>query len=569
MRTTKRILAVFLSVCLLSLSVGSSWFDSRHMTQVEAASVAAGAGLTAATLFQICLFVGAVAGTCYVAGEVMEHQEQIARAGKNFIDSVTEIPEGWILRMTEASGQEYVFGSEALAVVQATGWDVIQGGGPSGDDHNDDDDKGGGDKKGLLDLFHPANQMVGSFTALGAAWFYDNASRLYQKWAGGAELSPAEQAVIDPFLEGYIDSAVTSAQWTGKVFPYQGRTGRIDGIRNGTANYQDYYEYVQFQFDSQLPVAGTYYTGTMNVYDPAIRTTRAVTSYCFSVYCLQADGSSKFLRAWDYYHRSPSGFSQEGLFHDYKTITWQSSTPFSLDCNFPVFASAIEAQNYLAGTAPVTDALNYAQIYREADWLSEDWRGVLIDPLADIALSLSQLIDLAKALGLHAVGRSLSPSELSDLIARSLPAVNPDLLPGAAGVPAIVPDPALDPIYYPHAGAHPALQPVPGPEPDPGPVTPSPDPGDGDTDAGRYKVDLTSIFPFCIPFDFIALLRVLDADPVAPRFEFPVVIPALDYRSCVILDLSPFDDVARILRICENVSFLIFLMFATSKVIRW
>lgn len=85
----------------------------------------------------------------------------------------------------------------------------------------------------------------------------------------------------------------------------------------------------------------------------------------------------------------------------------------------------------------------------------------------------------------------------------------------------------------------------------------------------HYQVDLKDIFPFCIPFDFIELLGVLDAQPRAPCFTFPVVIPALDYREDVELDLSIFDDVARVIRLCEKVSFILFLMFVTSKVIRW
>ena len=109
--------------------------------------------------------------------------------------------------------------------------------------------------------------------------------------------------------------------------------------------------------------------------------------------------------------------------------------------------------------------------------------------------------------------------------------------------------------------------PDPGTKPDPGA---DPDPGsDPDIKMTDYQVDLRKIFPFCIPFDFIALLNVLDADPAAPCFTFPVVIPALDYREDIRLDLSVFDDVAEVIRICEKVSFLIFLMFATSKVIRW
>lgn len=77
------------------------------------------------------------------------------------------------------------------------------------------------------------------------------------------------------------------------------------------------------------------------------------------------------------------------------------------------------------------------------------------------------------------------------------------------------------------------------------------------------------LFPFCIPFDFVTLLNALDAEPVAPCFDFPVSIPALNYQTTIKLDMSVFDDVAKVIRICEKVSFLIFLMFATSKVIRW
>lgn len=90
-----------------------------------------------------------------------------------------------------------------------------------------------------------------------------------------------------------------------------------------------------------------------------------------------------------------------------------------------------------------------------------------------------------------------------------------------------------------------------------------------DMDAADYKVELTGIFPFCIPFDFVALLKTLDAEPRAPCFTFPVVIPALDYREDVKLDLAIFDDVAKVIRLCEKVSFILFLMFVTSKVIRW
>lgn len=185
---------------------------------------------------------------------------------------------------------------------------------------------------------------------------------------------------------------------------------------------------------------------------------------------------------------------------------------------------------------------------------------------------MSQLIELMKQLGLKTM-QGLTAQQLLELLKETLPELDPGLLPGATPAPAV--DPALDPIYYPDPEAHsdrpprpfidsgPGADPGPGTDPDPG-VTPLPD-----MDAADYKVELSGIFPFCIPFDFIALLRTLDAEPRAPCFTFPVVIPALSYREDVKLDLAVFDDVANVIRLCEKVSFILFLMFVTSKVIRW
>ena len=56
-------------------------------------------------------------------------------------------------------------------------------------------------------------------------------------------------------------------------------------------------------------------------------------------------------------------------------------------------------------------------------------------------------------------------------------------------------------------------------------------------------------------------------------FEGHTGEPACDhyhrYREDVKLDLSIFNDVADVIRSCEKISFILFLMFITSKVIRW
>lgn len=544
----KKILAVFLAVCILSLSVGSFY-------KVEAGTIVVGAGLTAKTIFDICLFVGCALVTCYAVGEIIDNKDDIARAGKNFIDSITSIPEGWILNMTDASGQEYVFGSEALELVQEMDWEVIQGGGGANNDNNDDDDDDNknGFIDGLLNLFSPANELVGSFTALGSMWFYDTASKLYQKWVNGEEMTEAEAAVIEPLVTGYCNQYDIAAQWSGESFDYSASVNEIGNYEGAPVfiyNISTPYNFpVAGYFNSEYSDEGNY---SLHFYS---------VNSLGDVINIKLIGTEKQILS----DRVLSGKFNSSL------VSAISCRSFSYGANFPIFGSYEEVENYLKGIVDIENALNYTKVWREADWLADDWQGLLVDPFANVGLSLSQFVDLAKALGLHAVGNDLAPSELADLIAESLPDVNPELLPDAVGVPAITPDPCLDPIYFPYPGAHLDINssPNPNPDPDPGP-NPNPNPGtETDIDMNDYKVNLTSVFPFCIPFDFITLLEVLDAEPVAPCFEFPVVIPALDYQETVIIDMSIFDEVAEIIRLCETISFIIFLMFATSKVIRW
>ncbi|MBD5522031.1 MAG: hypothetical protein HDR03_12585 [Lachnospiraceae bacterium] len=547
MNKFKRILTVFMSVILLSITVGSDYFDAAHMNEVEATGVIEVAGgITAATLFQICVLVGSVFAISWAAGEVIDNQEEIARAGKNFIDSVKEIPEGWISKITDiSSGQDYVFGSEALELVQDTSWEVIQGGAPNNNNDDDDDDD---NKNGIINLCKSASQYVGDFFALGSTWLIAHSSELYQKWINGEEMTDAELAAIEPLVSGYCNQYDVAAQWSGETFGY---SVDVDFVRD-SGSHEIYYMSSSYN----LPVAG----------------------YLNTSYAAKGEYSLFFYTPYN--SSSITGFDLEGsrtVINSYGTnvfnynsnsVSGVSCISFSYSVNFPVFASRIDAENYLLGRGDVTNALNYAKVYRHADWLSDDWAGQLIDPLTNIGLTLSQLLALMKALGLTAVGNNLSPAELIELIKESLPAVNPNLLPGETPVTIPEPAPGTEPVYYPSPDAHPTpTKPTPGGDTDP---DPDPDPGtDADPEMSDYKVELTGVFPFCIPFDFIALLKVLSTEPEAPRFAFPVVIPALDYEETFYIDMSIFDDVAKVMRTCEKVSFIIFLMFATSKVIRW
>ncbi|MBD5502661.1 MAG: hypothetical protein HDR09_02595 [Lachnospiraceae bacterium] len=552
-KVLNRLIAYILTVVILSVTIGDAFITADDISTVEATSAVVVGGITVASLAEICLMVGAVAVTIYCAGEVIENREEIARFGYNIINSASETVDGWILSMTDTSGQEYIYGSEALDLIRDTEWEVIQGGLPPDDDDNND--KGDGNKP----VKNPM-QDLWNFTALGATWVMTHLEDLYRKWVNGEELTPAEQAALEPLISATCNQYDVAAQWSGELFNYSFYLDANSGKRiikfpdNYMSNYPKavYISYHTTNDGSQFP-----YFNFLYRYDDIVRTSTEqfeVLTYQYGSYTT--------------YTNTTSGIG-----------AYNTPYSYSLSANFPVFSSEIAAKAYLKGTGTVTDALNYAKIYREADWLQDDWAGVLIDPLCNLGLTLSQLLAIAQQLGLHAIGNNLTPQELYELLKGLLPGENLGVLPEIPSLPVPVPDPDLAPIYLPSPDAHPipdpGTTPDPGTKPDPGKDPDSgkePDSGEdsgSDMEVSDYQVDLRGLFPFCIPFDFIALLHVLDADPVAPCFTFPVVIPALDYREDFKLDLSIFDDVAKVIRICEKVSFLIFLMFATSKVIRW
>lgn len=154
--------------------------------------------------------------------------------------------------------------------------------------------------------------------------------------------------------------------------------------------------------------------------------------------------------------------------------------------------------------------------------------------------------------------KELAPSILLDLYPAITDALNPVLNPDIADTdnPALVLDPAAATDAYKEAVA--------GAVADVAVSVPA-----VDTDTGSYEVNLTYIFPFCLPFDFIRLLDALDAEPVTPVFEFPFVVPALDIDITVTLDMSFLEPVMEVFRTGETVGFVILLIVLTQRVIKW
>lgn len=177
---------------------------------------------------------------------------------------------------------------------------------------------------------------------------------------------------------------------------------------------------------------------------------------------------------------------------------------------------------------------------------------------------------------------------------QATPTPEPTKKPDAQPTPtiAVVPNPGggTDPDPEPTPSTTPAVVPDPGGGTDPQPSgspDPNPDPGGGgDTDpdnpetptpeeeASPYKADLREIFPFCIPFDLIHLLKVFDAEAEAPVFEFPLDIEmnnpwtgekVIDYHHTFELDMADYEPVIKILRIFQVIFFIIALMLITRQ----
>lgn len=137
-------------------------------------------------------------------------------------------------------------------------------------------------------------------------------------------------------------------------------------------------------------------------------------------------------------------------------------------------------------------------------------------------------------------------------------------------------NPSTDPDPNPDPNPDPAPDPDPNPDVKPTGVpepTQKPDEdSSSNLDPKDYAIDLSKIFPFCIPFDLIHLLNVLDAEPEAPRFEIPVDLEAdnpftgkkiVDYHTKIVVDLSDYEQPIKVIRIFEVMFFILALLLIT------
>lgn len=87
-------------------------------------------------------------------------------------------------------------------------------------------------------------------------------------------------------------------------------------------------------------------------------------------------------------------------------------------------------------------------------------------------------------------------------------------------------------------------------------------------DQSAYMIQgLEEVFPFCLPFDFVKLIKVFNADPKAPSFTLKIFWSKT--HSEIPIDLSNWESVAVVVRSLETIGFIALLIFATGKLIKW
>lgn len=106
------------------------------------------------------------------------------------------------------------------------------------------------------------------------------------------------------------------------------------------------------------------------------------------------------------------------------------------------------------------------------------------------------------------------------------------------------------------------LNPKPDPNPDPDPEIDS-DPVQSVTSSAG---DITTLFPFCIPFDIARLVKGLKAKKAPPVFHFEYKFKQINYTFVIDVDLSDYEKYIKIFRYGMQIFYIIALMFLTIKV---
>ena len=244
---------------------------------------------------------------------------------------------------------------------------------------------------------------------------------------------------------------------------------------------------------------------------------------------------------------------------NWDTLRTSDTFPCYPSANVPVFTNYIDGVRYVMGIDGLENAINV------------NTSSKYILPCDDLLPKTNELI---KPL----TDKELNAGILPEVITQAEQAILPEPLPEGQPVtqPQEVPEEYPDKIgeiigdLVEENTVIPIPTPTPTPNPEPFPeVTPNKPITDNAPiqNAINKSLNLADFFPFCIPFDLIRLVNVLNVEPQAPYFEYPIKVEGvIDY--VVAIDFSKYELLAQIVRIFETLIFIGALIMATRKLIR-
>lgn len=543
MKVIKRIVCVFLSVMILFFGVSNSYFSPVKMDNVEAAETIV---ITGEIARLICEYFGAVTYGYASADKAKPNitTDDLAKVGHEFIKKIYEenglpgeiadvqkelIENKNALGMLSYAGQAYVFGSEALQEVARMDFSVINGGG--GDDEDPDEES----------KFKKFAKSAFSLTM-----------------AGTLAISQVLPLVATELMNENPCEDMTEDK-KGIFENYE----MVDGVYNWYFN--------AYAIDDPSYV--------MCLNKPSSTSTSrnfiVLNNNCLKLYQWR-DSSGK-----SYNINFGSMCYINGVYQYDRSFNTIDLAQYSVTtCNMPIFESVEVAEEAML-LFDYSQALNYQKSYNIADWLKDDWSGVLYDPLTGLNTGLDwytlvrQGLAPASSLGEDVTSdsyryglRDYFKNAKENRSEDNMPYVDTSLAP--IYLPATLPEvsikPDADVAVSPSVDIDPGVNPNPNPDPDPS-ASPTPLPGGG-LSYTKPVVDLSKFFPFCIPFDLIHLVQALDADPVAPKWTLKLEPPQFPVEWEVVLDLSDFESLAKIFRTGETLLFVVGLILITRGIIK-
>lgn len=543
MKVIKRIVCVFLSVMILFFGVSNSYFSPVKMDNVEAAETIV---ITGEIARLICEYFGAVTYGYASADKAKPNitTDDLAKVGHEFIKKIYEenglpgeiadvqkelIENKNALGMLSYAGQAYVFGSEALQEVAGMDFSVINGGG--GDDEDPDEES----------KFKKFAKSAFSLTM-----------------AGTLAISQVLPLVATELMNENPCEDMTEDK-KGIFENYE----MVDGVYNWYFN--------AYAIDDPSYV--------MCLNKPSSTSTSrnfiVLNNNCLKLYQWSDSSGKSYNINFGLMCYINSVYQYDRSFNTIDLAQYSVTT-----CNMPIFESVEVAEEAML-LFDYSQALNYQKSYNIADWLKDDWSGVLYDPLTGLNTGLDwytlvrQGLAPASSLGEDVTSdsyryglRDYFKNAKENRSEDNMPYVDTSLAP--IYLPATLPEvsikPDADVAVSPSVDIDPGVNPNPNPDPDPS-ASPTPLPGGG-LSYTKPVVDLSKFFPFCIPFDLIHLVQALDAEPVAPKWTLKLEPPQFPVEWEVTLDLSQFESLAKIFRTGETLLFVVGLILITRGIIK-